>query len=428
MNICLMHPADQLAEIMDRIYTQGLTTTSGGNISLMDENGDIWITPSGVDKGALTRKDMMQVKPSGEVIGLHTPSMELPFHRNIYRMRPDIRAVVHGHSPNLVAFSLARVCPDVRLTPFSYKLCRNMAMASYAIPGSELLGQYNSEQFARGHNVVMMENHGCVVGAEDLLSAFQLYETVDNAAYTWLCAERVGTPRPLTQDQLESANRFSPPPEHYSAENYPSDERAIRRDMISYIRRCYRQRLFISTLGTVSHRVNGNHFVITPERKDRLYIEPEELVGVKGSRAEAGKTPSRYAGLHASVYAAHPEVNSIFTAAPSAIMGFACSEAEFDSRTIPESYINLRYVTKLPFFSAVQNPQAAANTISARVPALILANEAVLTVGKTLHAAFDRLEVLEYSAKSLIWMNDIGPVVAISDAEVAEMDQAFGLN
>ena len=65
MRFELLHPADQLVMIMDRIYHYGMTTTSGGNLSIMDSNGDIWITPSGIDKGSLTRNDMICVKPDG---------------------------------------------------------------------------------------------------------------------------------------------------------------------------------------------------------------------------------------------------------------------------------------------------------------------------------------------------------------------------
>ena len=57
----LMHPAEQLVMIMDRIYKYGMTTTSGGNLSILDDNGDIWITPSGIDKGSLTPQDIIRV-------------------------------------------------------------------------------------------------------------------------------------------------------------------------------------------------------------------------------------------------------------------------------------------------------------------------------------------------------------------------------
>ena len=83
----LLPPADQLVMIMERIYGYGMTTTSGGNLSILDENGDIWITPGGVDKGSLTRDDMVCVKSDGTIVGKHKPSSEFPFHKMMYETR-----------------------------------------------------------------------------------------------------------------------------------------------------------------------------------------------------------------------------------------------------------------------------------------------------------------------------------------------------
>lgn len=94
----LMHPADQITVVISRIYRSGLTTTSGGNISIKDENGDIWITPGGIDKGSLTPKDIICVKPDGTIIGPHKPSSEFPFHKAIYEMRPKMTAVIQRAS------------------------------------------------------------------------------------------------------------------------------------------------------------------------------------------------------------------------------------------------------------------------------------------------------------------------------------------
>ena len=35
--INLEHPRDQITKIISRIYQRGMTTTSGGNISIIDE-------------------------------------------------------------------------------------------------------------------------------------------------------------------------------------------------------------------------------------------------------------------------------------------------------------------------------------------------------------------------------------------------------
>ena len=97
-----VHPRDQIVDIMQRIYGYGMTTTSGGNLSILDSDGNMWISPASVDKGTLRREDIVCVKPDGTVEGRHKPSSEFPFHRAIYKMRPDIKGILHAHPPALV--------------------------------------------------------------------------------------------------------------------------------------------------------------------------------------------------------------------------------------------------------------------------------------------------------------------------------------
>src|SRR2546428_13573288 len=91
------HPRDEILQAMERIYRYRMTTTSGGNLSIREDNGDIWITPAGVDKGSLTRDDIVRVRPDGTVEGRHKPSSEFPFHKAIYEARPELRGIVHAH-------------------------------------------------------------------------------------------------------------------------------------------------------------------------------------------------------------------------------------------------------------------------------------------------------------------------------------------
>ena len=93
MNFNLMHPAEQIVLLINRVYQKGLTTTSGGNLSILDSEGNIWITPSGIDKGSLTPDDICKVLPDGTVIGKHKPSVELPFHKLVYETRADVSAL-----------------------------------------------------------------------------------------------------------------------------------------------------------------------------------------------------------------------------------------------------------------------------------------------------------------------------------------------
>lgn len=91
---------------MERIYGHDMTTTSGGNISVRDENGDIWTSPARVDKGSLRPGDIVRIKPDGSTEGIHPPSSEWPFHKAIYEARPEIGVVIHAHPGGLVSFSI----------------------------------------------------------------------------------------------------------------------------------------------------------------------------------------------------------------------------------------------------------------------------------------------------------------------------------
>ena len=117
------HPREQISRIIRRIYTAGLTTTTGGNISFREENGDIWVTPSGIDKGSLEQKDIVCIRKDGTIEGLHKPSSEFTFHKAIYKARPDIRAVIHAHPPALVSFSMVRKIPDTNIIPLARNIC-----------------------------------------------------------------------------------------------------------------------------------------------------------------------------------------------------------------------------------------------------------------------------------------------------------------
>ncbi len=426
MNLELLPPAHRIVKIMERIYADGMTTTSGGNLSILEENGDIWITPRAVDKGTLTPEDVVQVKPDGKVIGKHSPSVELPFHQQTYRGRPDMRAIVHAHPPALIAFSLVRKLPDTSLIPDAPSICGELGMAEYGLPGSEDLGEKIARVFARGCDTVMLENHGVVTGAGTLSKAFMAFETLDFCARLEIDASRIGTPTGLSPEkiQLWRSERGADMIE-LDPRGDASSERQARREICDLVHRACDQQLFTSTQGTFSRRLDEKSFLITPDGMDRKYLEAGDLVRVENGRREAGKTPRRSVLLHQHVYLRHPHVNAIIMARPPGIMAFAVTGEHFESRTIPESYIVLRHVARLPFGATFIEPEKAAATFAQGTPVAMVENDCVIATGSSSINAFDRLEVAEYSAKALIACRSIGPVVMIDDAQAAEIDRAF---
>ncbi len=428
MNFQYQHPADQLVMIMQRIYERGMTTTSGGNLSILDENGDIWITPKGIDKGSLTRSDIICVKPDGSCIGPHEPSSELPFHASVYKRRPDIRAVLHAHPPALVAFSIARKLPEVDLIPTVRKTCGELAMATYAVPGSEQLGENIAAKFDDGINIVLLENHGVCIGGKDLFAAFMAFETLEYSANLEITANKLGKPNVLSPQAFNvTQTRHHLLMDDFIPRYHSTEECAARRDMITLIHRSYRQGLFNATHGTYSVRLSDGSFLITPFGHDRAYLQEEDLVRIKGGMKEQGKIPSRAVKFHEAIYQKHPDIGAILLAHPLHVMAFAVTDTPFDARTIPESYILLREIAKEPFEGIYMNPEMAAEKFSKRVPAVIYKNDCVVVTGQNLLQAFDRLEVAEATAHSIVASHDVGGIVHITPEEVTDLKKAFHL-
>ena len=428
MNINYIHPADQLVMFMQRIYDRGLTTTSGGNLSIMDSDGNIWITPAGVDKGTLTRRDIICVHPDGSCEGPHKPSSELPFHASVYKMRPDLKAVLHAHPPALVAFSIVRKVPSLNLIPSVGRVCRDVKIAIYDVPGSDALGQRIGEVFASGSDIAILENHGVCIGAEDMFTAFQRFETLNYTAELEIIAGKLGKINQLQPDANRiTATRFHEKLDDFIPRTITSEEQSARRDMITLIRRSYKMGLFTATQGTYSVRLADDSFLITPYGMDRAYLEEDDLVRVKAGMKEQGKTPSRAVHLHQLIYEKNPHIRAVLQAHPVHAMAFAVTDADLDPRTIPESYILLRDVINIPYQDIYTRCEESAARFGPATPAMIVENDCVIVTGDSLLQAFDRLEVMETTAHSVINCADLGPIVHITGKEIEDLKEAFHL-
>lgn len=192
---------EQVASVMRRIYRQGLTTSSGGNVSL--RIGDvILITPSGTDKGEISPAEIGAVTMTGDSLlpGLKL-SMETAMHLEVYKNRPDVHGVVHAHPVTASVFSALDKAIDTRLTAESWHILGAPVRAPYALMGTARLAEVVGEAVNHG-DVVIMENHGVLTVGETLFKAFDRMEVLEAAArMTWI-AWTMGGGRPLSDERI----------------------------------------------------------------------------------------------------------------------------------------------------------------------------------------------------------------------------------
>ena len=421
-----LHPREELLHAMERIYRYRMTTTSGGNLSIREPNGNVWITPARVDKGSLRRDDIVCVLANGAVEGSRKPSSELPIHQEIRVRRPDLGGVVHAHPTALVAFSLVHEVPNTRLFHQSRNVCGEVGFAPYELPGSAALGRRVADSIEQGYNCVILENHGVVTAGATFQEAFRRFETLEFTAKTIIKAKLLGGEiRFLTDEELALEKQRKIRMEEFEPSYPSSQENELRRRLCEFVRRAYRQRLFISTQGSYSARLDSLSFLITPHQVDRGTMEAEDLVLISDGRVEAGKTPSRAVTIHEAIYRAHPDVRSVVNAYPVNATAFSVSGTAIDSHTIPESYVVVRNVGLAPFGMQFGDGRDLAAMVSSIQPALLLENDGCLVTGSDILEAFDRLEVLESTSEAIINARAIGKLHPLGEEVSRELDHAF---
>jgi L-fuculose-phosphate aldolase len=315
--------------------------------------------------------------------------------------------------------------PDTRLFHKAHSICGQPGFAPYALPGSQALADRIVQAFAPGPHCVVLENHGVVVGDAGLQAAFERFETLEFTAKTIIKSRMLGPVRYLDDEQLRLAQSPGEPLGEFSPGPASSAEKELRRQLCSFLHRGYRNRLMISTEGSFSARVDGAGFLITPARLDRHTVDVDDLVLVRDGAAEAGKAPSRAARLHQAIYGRHPDVRAIVNAYTVNATAFSATDVPLDCRTIPESYLLLRDVQRVPFGIQFTAPDELAQRVSLERPVALLDNDGVLVCGTGVLDAFDRLEVLESTAETLINGRFVGPTAPMPEAVIDELRAAF---
>lgn len=191
-----MTQEEHICEIGRRMYARELVAATDGNISVRTDNGII-ITPSLMNKGFMTPCDLLLIDMNGSVIkGNKKPSSELKMHLAIYKERQDINAVVHAHPVAASAFAINGRAINQRYMAEAVMTLGVIPVAPYAQPSTDEVAK-SLIPFIKGHNGVLLANHGAVTWGRDLTEAHNFMEQLEFYCKTVILAEMIGTPKSL---------------------------------------------------------------------------------------------------------------------------------------------------------------------------------------------------------------------------------------
>jgi ribulose-5-phosphate 4-epimerase/fuculose-1-phosphate aldolase len=214
---------DQLAHVGYDVVQAGLVCGSGGNLSarIPDEDA-IWVTASGSWLDRLSRNTFAPVRISdGSPATVGTmpapriePTSEIALHLALYRVRPDVNAVIHLHPQT--ALLLDALGEHIRIVTTDHAFyVRRVSTVPFRLPGSTEVAALTAAMAADGTDCLVLSQHGCVVMGDSVELAHKRARNLEEAAamtYRALAAGRLENLRDCPEefhDRLQSPTPVS---------------------------------------------------------------------------------------------------------------------------------------------------------------------------------------------------------------------------
>ncbi len=187
-----------------------LVAWTSGNISARDfASNTMLIKPSGLEFHELTPESMVHTDLNAEVLaGTYKPSSDTATHAYIYREMPEVGGIVHTHSRYATAFAaVGREIPCF-LTAMADEFGGPIPLGGFALIGGEEIGR-EVVRVLRGHKspAIIMQNHGVFTIGKTPREAVKAAVMCEDVARTAYLALQLGTPVPLSQDDIDKLHR-----------------------------------------------------------------------------------------------------------------------------------------------------------------------------------------------------------------------------
>ncbi len=176
-----------------------------GNVSARDpETGLVVIKPSGVRYEDLHPEDMVIVDMDANVIeGKYKYSSDTLTHLYVYRHRPDVNGIVHTHSTFATAFAAVGKPIPCFLTGMADEFGGPIPVGGFCLIGGIAIGEVIVNSIGNS-KAILMQNHGLFSIGKTARDAVKAAVMAEDAARTSFYAMQLGTPIPVTSDDIAS--------------------------------------------------------------------------------------------------------------------------------------------------------------------------------------------------------------------------------
>ena len=192
----------EIVEVGRRMYARGYTASNDGNISVKLGADRLLMTPKSVCKGFMTPDMMCITDLEGKKLqGDRDPSSEMLMHLEVYRQRPDVKAVVHAHPPIATGFAVAGIPLNRAVLAEVLTTLGSIPIAEYATPSTAELPAA-VRKYVTAHDGMLLANHGALTVGTDVLAAYYKMETIEHFAKISLVARLLGGENLIAREEV----------------------------------------------------------------------------------------------------------------------------------------------------------------------------------------------------------------------------------
>ncbi|MDP2808081.1 MAG: class II aldolase/adducin family protein [bacterium] len=199
----MIEPRKEILRVCRKLDALGFVPATDGNVSVRLDDKRILITPSMLRKGDIKESQLLVTAMEGRVLaGRGKPSSEIRMHLYAYKMRPDVKAIVHAHPPFATAFAAAGLDLKAPLLPEVVLTVGPVPLAPYATPSTEEVPR-SIALLIKKHQALLLANHGVLALGQNLEEALQRMERVEHLAKISFLARALARPKYLNKKQVK---------------------------------------------------------------------------------------------------------------------------------------------------------------------------------------------------------------------------------
>lgn len=195
----------EVQRIAVKSYNEGLVAGTSGNVSLYNSEEQVMaITATNLDYGVMTPEDVVIMSLDGNQFeGELKPSSEWLMHAEVYKQKPEVKAVIHTHSPRATSFAVVHERIPLVLVEMLPFIGGDIPLAKFALPATVELG-LSAVEALKERNACLLENHGVLAVGTTLEQAYLRAVYVEDAATIYHFARQVGHPKLVPHEAEET--------------------------------------------------------------------------------------------------------------------------------------------------------------------------------------------------------------------------------